>query len=767
MEKHPEWERIKEILGAALDREASQRAAFLDGACGKDAALRAEIESLLSAYAQGEQLSGSAICTLLDDKLAPAQTLGPYRLLQKLGEGGMGQVWLAEQTVPVRRRAALKLIRAGMYDESALRRFQSERQSLAIMDHPAIAKVFDAGTTLDGQPYFAMEYVPGLAITDYCDQRKLGLRKRLELFIGACEGVQHAHQKAIIHRDLKPANILVIEIDGQPQPRIIDFGLAKSVSPFLGGETMNTQVGLFLGTPGYMSPEQADPAVIDVDTRADVYSLGVILYELLTGFLPLDATNWKKLPLHELLRHLREDDPQKPSTKVSAGRDTSTAKAHARGIEPAQLVSALRGDLDWIVMKAIDKDRNRRYGAPSEFVADIRHYLHHEPITARPASARYRMGRYVRRHRAGVSVAAGVFALLAGFAVLQAVQIRRITRERDRANRIAEFMSNMFRVSDPSVARGNSVTAREILDKASKDIDAGLAKDPELQANMQSLMGRVYNHLGLYARAQELLTPAVETRRRVLGTNSPETLAAMVDLANALSDQAKYHEGDKLYQEVIDKGRRVGAPAHRRVIAAMNNLALNLFAEGRNADAEKIQRELVETQRSTLGPEAPDTLTALSNLALTIRNAAVSQRPWAWTGKSSKHAGALSVPITRTLCVPRQTLPSISSNSKVTMPRPSNSFAPHWKCNAASSDPNTRTPSSPCLHSCKLWGSGIKTLKLRPWLVSQRTFSAAPWDPSIRAPSVLWISLRRYWISKGITPRQRGSSANFWTSSAV
>src|SRR5262249_8182914 len=254
-------------------------------------------------------------------------------------------------------------------------------------------------------------------------------------------------------------------------------------------------------------------------------------YELLTGFLPLDATNWKKLPLHELLRHLREDDPQKPSTKVSAGRDTSTAKAHARGIEPAQLVSALRGDLDWIVMKAIDKDRNRRYGAPSEFVADIRRYLNHEPISARPASAAYRMGKYVRRHRAGVSVAAGVFVLLAGFAVLQAVQIRRITRERDRANRIADFMTNMFRVSDPSEARGNSVTAREILDKASKDIDAGLAKDPELQANMQSLMGRVYNHLGLYARAQELLTPAVETRRRVLGTNSPETLAAMVDLA--------------------------------------------------------------------------------------------------------------------------------------------------------------------------------------------------------------------------------------------
>jgi serine/threonine protein kinase len=546
--------------------------------------------------------------------------LGPYRLLKKLGEGGMGQVWLAEQTLPVRRKVALKLIKAGMYDDSALRRFQSERQSLAIMDHPAIAKVFDAGATPDGQPYFAMEYVPGVAITNYCDEKKLKIRDRLELFIRACEGVQHAHQKAIIHRDLKPANILVVEVDGKAMPRIIDFGLAKTLTPYFSGESMNTLAGSFLGTPGYMSPEQADPGIQDVDTRTDVYSLGVVLYELLTGFLPFDAAQWKNLPLEELLRHLREEDPPRPSTKVSTGRDASASNAQARGTELPQLASALRGDLDWITLKALDKDRNRRYGTPSEIAADIRRYLKNEPILARPASAGYRLRKYVRRHRVGVSVAAGLFLLLTGFAGLQAVQLRRITRERDRADRVAQFMTNMFNVSSPSESRGNTITAREILDKASKDINTGLSQDPELQASMLDLMGRVYSHLGLYAKAQELISPALEIRRRVLGPRNPDTLWSMVNLANALSDQAKYPEADKLYQEVIDTGRSVGAPARRRVIAAMNNLALNLMDEGRVSDAEKMQRDVVETQRRSLGPEAPDTLTSISNLALTVRS---------------------------------------------------------------------------------------------------------------------------------------------------
>jgi non-specific serine/threonine protein kinase/serine/threonine-protein kinase len=325
-------------------------------------------------------------------------------VVQKLGEGGMGQVWLAEQTAPVRRQVALKLIKVGMYEDGVLKRFQSERQSLAIMDHPSIAKVFDAGTTPDGQPYFVMEYVAGVPITDYCDQKKLKIRERLELFIKVCEGVQHAHQKAVIHRDLKPANILVVDVDGKPVPRIIDFGLAKATTPQIAGETMFTQVGSFVGTPGYMSPEQADTSEQDVDTRTDVYSLGVVLYVLLTGSTPFDPKKWQKKPLHEVLRQLREDEPPRPSTKIGMEKESSVTSALMRDVQPKQLVDLLHGDLDWITMKALEKDRTRRYGTPSDLAADITRYLSYEPVVARPASTSYRSQKYVRRNRIAVAV---------------------------------------------------------------------------------------------------------------------------------------------------------------------------------------------------------------------------------------------------------------------------------------------------------------------------------------------------------------------------
>jgi eukaryotic-like serine/threonine-protein kinase len=412
----PDWARVKDLLHQAVTLDGPQRAKFLDEVCASDAPLRAELESLLLV---GDGLSSEFLKSPLgqfapdadedgNTGLAAGQIFAQrFRLIRELGEGGMGQVWLAEQIAPVVRPVALKLIKAGMYDATVVQRFQAERQSVAIMDHPAIAKVFDAGATPQGQPYFVMEYVPGLPITEYCDQHKLRIRERLELFIQACEGVQHAHQKTIIHRDLKPANILVIEVDGKAVPRIIDFGLAKAMSSPT-DQPMHTRFGQFIGTPGYMSPERVDPKIQDVDTRTDVYSLGVILYELLTGLQPFEIKKHQRPSLEEWLRQLREEEPSRPSSKVGADRQTLTVTAGTRATQPKQLVSVLRGDLDWITLKALERDRERRYGTPAELAADLRRYLNHEPIVARPTSAAYQIRRLIRRHR----IAAGFIGMV-------------------------------------------------------------------------------------------------------------------------------------------------------------------------------------------------------------------------------------------------------------------------------------------------------------------------------------------------------------------
>jgi eukaryotic-like serine/threonine-protein kinase len=676
-----QWERVKGLLHQAMQLAPEQRASFLDQACSFDAALRAEVESLLladedvrSSFLQSPPLAeGLGAEDAERDRMEAGATLEAgqifaqrFQLVSKLGEGGMGQVWLAEQTSPVRRQVALKLIKAGMYDEAVAQRFRSERQSLAIMDHPAIAKVFDAGTTELGQPYFVMEYVPGLPITDYCDQKKLSIKERLELFIQTCEGVQHAHQKAIIHRDLKPANILVVEVDGKPVPRIIDFGLAKAATSGA-EETMFTQAGSLVGTPAFMSPEQADPAPYDIDTRTDVYSLGVVLYVLLTGELPIEMKQWQKQPLEALAR-LREEEPERPSTKVSVGRQTSRAKADARATEPAQLVGLLRGDLDWITMKALEKDRDRRYGTPSELAVDIQRYLKLEPVAARPASASYRLQKYIGRHRVAVSVAAALVLLLAGFAGLQAVQLRRITRERDRANRerdratrITDFMTNMFKVSDPSQARGNSVTAREILDKASNDMGTGLAKDPEVQSQMMQVMARTYTNLGLYARAHELAKRALDARLSLLGPDDPKTLESMTQLgwildreghtaeaekmerqalkgegrvlgpeepltlesmdrlAVILEDGGHYDEAEKLARQGVEIGSRRLGPESTQTLLSMNHLGRALWYEGRYAESEQEYRHLLDVDRRVLGPDHPQTLAAMNSLSVAVQ----------------------------------------------------------------------------------------------------------------------------------------------------
>jgi WD40 repeat protein len=420
------WERIKDLLHQAMQLTADRRGPFLKEACCADEPLRLEVESLLAADAAAPPsfLKVGPDEPESSGELAAGQLFEQrFRLIRKLGEGGMGQVWLAEQIAPVRRQVAVKLIRAGMYDSSVFQRFHSERQSLAMMDHPCIAKVFDAGTTAFGQPYFVMEYVPGIAITEYCDERKLKIDARLELFMRACDGVQHAHQKAIIHRDLKPANILVLEVDGTPTPRIIDFGLAKPTAPSEDA-TVYTQFGQFMGTPGYMSPEQADPAVRDIDTRTDVYSLGVILYVLLTGMQPFEAKRKQRPPLDVWLRRLREEDAPVLSSKLNADRDSAIMVAFARSTEPKQLVRRLRGDLDGIVSKALQRERELRYATPAELAADLKRHLNHEPISARPATVAYQVRKFIRRHRiaaavAGAVAAAAIIASIAGLIAIK------------------------------------------------------------------------------------------------------------------------------------------------------------------------------------------------------------------------------------------------------------------------------------------------------------------------------------------------------------
>jgi eukaryotic-like serine/threonine-protein kinase len=620
------WDQVKELFGLALERDPAERTDFLRLACAGDESLRSEVESLLSSF--------DGASTFLEDcpaaNLFSAQSraiagkrIGPYRILREIGHGGMAVVYLgARDDQNYRKQVAIKMVKPGIDTEQILQRFRNERQTLAALDHSNIVKLLDGGSSEEGSPYLVMEYVEGLPIDQYCDLHQLSIDDRLRLFRQVCSAVQYAHENLVIHRDLKPGNILIAK---GGVPRLLDFGIAKLLNPECFQTPLLTGTGWRPMTPEYASPEQIRGGA--VTTSTDVYSLGVLLFELLSGHRPYPAAGQSLL---EMERLVCETEPERPSAvidrtdeKISDDGNTRTAitpesVSTQRGLQPAELRRRLRGDLDTIVMKTLEKDPSRRYATASELSADIGRYLSHEPVLARPASAGYRSRKYARRHPVGVTIAAGLVLLLAGFVATQSFELRRITRERDRANRVTEFMEGMFKVSNPSEARGNTITAREVLDKASKDIDTGLSHDPELQAQMMQVMGDVYRGLGLFPRAQVLYQRSADIQRRVLGPENAETLRSVDGLAWVLNQQGHSAEAEKLQWQTVEIRRRVFGSQNPDTLKSMSNLGWTLDREGHYAEAEKLDREVIDIRRSFLKTESQETLATISNLASTL-----------------------------------------------------------------------------------------------------------------------------------------------------
>jgi serine/threonine protein kinase len=608
-----QWQEISPYVDHALSLSGEERADWLAALRAQRSDLADVLDKLLEehrALTQDHFLEQEPLRPANESPLT-GETLGAYKLISRIGEGGMGNVWLAERIDGrFERQVAVKFLHFAVASPVAAERFKREGRILGQLADPHIAELIDAGVTSKGEPYHVLEYVDGKLIDEYCGEHALGVNARIELFLDVLGAVAHAHANLVVHRDIKPSNVLV---SSEGDVKLLDFGIAKLLADDANpaAATLLTVEGGAAMTPLFAAPEQVTGG--PVTTATDVYALGALLFLLLTGRHP--AGPGPHSPA-ELVKSITEIDAPLASQAVALTNDTSSPEKC--GATPEKLRRQLQGDLDTILAKALKKKPVERYASVEAFQDDLRRYLRHEPIAARRDAVAYRLSKYVRRHRVGVAVAAVLVLLLAGFSVIQAIQLRRITRERDRADRIADFMTSMFKVSDPRAARGNSVTAREILDKASKDIEAGLAKDPRLQAQMMLTMGAAYTNLGLYAQGRQLLEQSVRIGRASLGAENRETLRAANALGWTLMQQGHLAEAEKLERETLEAQQRTLGLNNADTLSTMDQLAVTLNLEGKLPEAEVLGRKAVEGDRRLLGAENTNTLAAMDNLVGTL-----------------------------------------------------------------------------------------------------------------------------------------------------